>query len=159
MTGTEYRRLVAKYLVEAYSGRGLQVYEEVPIGTSIIGKQRRVDLLAISTASLEALAIECKYQESSGTTDEKIPYALQDLVALRLPSAVVYAGSGWSEGVLHLLQASEIAAYCLPDAGLQPSPRRSGDPIDSGTWQLDHILALTFRWWDVLVAGKQPVGA
>ena len=28
--------------------------------------------------------------------------------------------------------------------------------IDAGTWQLDHILAMTFGWWDILVAGKKP---
>jgi hypothetical protein len=158
VTGKEYRQLIAKYLAAAYGARGLRVYEEVAIGTSIIGKQRRIDLLAISSASLEALAIECKYQDQSGTADEKIPYTLQDLHALRVPSVVVYAGGGFSEGVLHLLQGSEIAAYCLPDpARLDPVPRRAGESIDSGTWQLDHVLALTFRWWDVLVAGKDPV--
>ncbi len=157
MTGNQYRRLIARYLLCAYGKRGIQLYEEVSLGTSIIGKQRRVDLLVVLPSGGEAIALECKYQDSSGTTDEKIPYALDDLRALRIPAVIAYAGSGFSEGVLHLLQSSSLAAYCLPDQTLAPLARRQGDPIDSGTWQLDHVLAQTFRWWDVVLAGRTPL--
>ena len=157
MTGNEYRKRIASYLVSAYWERGIQVFEEVNVGTSIIGKQRRVDLFVLLPAERRAIALECKYQDVSGTADEKIPYTLQDLTALRMPSALAYAGAGFSEGVLHMLQASELAAYCMPDDSLSPLPRRAGESIDSGTWQLDHILAMTFGWWDVLVSGKTPL--
>lgn len=157
MTGNEYRKLIGSYLVAAYWDRGIQVYEEVNAGTSIIGKQRRVDLLIVHPVERKAMALECKYQDTSGTADEKIPYSLQDLAALRMPSVLAYAGGGFSEGVLHLLQSSEMAAYCLPDGTLKPVPRRAGDSIDAGTWQLDHALAMAFGWWDVLVAGKTPL--
>ncbi|HVU00636.1 MAG TPA: PD-(D/E)XK nuclease superfamily protein [Polyangiaceae bacterium] len=157
MTGNEYRKKVASYLVSAYWDRGIQVFEEVNVGTSIIGKQRRVDLFVLLPSERKALALECKYQDTSGTADEKIPYSLQDLAALRMPSALAYAGAGFSEGVLHLLQASEFAAYCLPDDTLRPVARKVGDSIDSGTWQLDHVLAMAFGWWDILVAGKTPL--
>ena len=154
MTGHEYRKRIASYLVSAYWDRGIQVFEEVNLGTSIIGKQRRVDLFVLQPQERKAFALECKYQDVSGTADEKIPYTLQDLAALRMPAAVAYAGVGFSEGVLHLLQSSELAAYCLPDDTLKPVGRRGGESIDSGTWQLDHVLAMAFGWWDVIVAGK-----
>ncbi len=157
MTGNEYKRLIARYVLAAHSARGIQLFEEVPLGTSIIGKQRRVDLLVLEPVTGRALVLECKYQDSSGTADEKIPYTLQDLQALRVPSVVVYAGQGFSEGVLHLLQSSSLAAYCLPDLTLLSQPRRSGGSIDSGTWQLDHVLAVTFRWWDIVVGERQPL--
>ena len=157
MTGHEYRKRIASYIVSAYWDRGIQVFEEVSLGTSIIGKQRRVDLFILHPTERKAFSLECKYQDVSGTADEKIPYTLQDLAALRMPSAVVYAGIGFSEGVLHLLQSSELAAYCLPDDTLKPLGRRAGESIDSGTWQLDHVLAMAFGWWDVIVAGKTPV--
>ncbi|HEX2881561.1 MAG TPA: PD-(D/E)XK nuclease superfamily protein [Polyangiaceae bacterium] len=157
VTGNQYRKLIARYLVSAYAERGIRVYEEVSLGTSIIGKQRRVDLFVLSNDG-KALAVECKYQDSSGTADEKIPYAMQDLAAQRVPGVIVYAGIGFSEGVLHLLQGSEYAAYCLPDENQPiPIPRRSGDSINAGTWQFDHVLAMTFGWWDVVVAGRDPV--
>jgi PD-(D/E)XK nuclease superfamily domain len=157
VTGHEYRKRIASYIVSAYWDRGIQVFEEVNVGTSIIGKQRRVDLFVLSPGERKAFALECKYQDVSGTADEKIPYTLQDLTALRMPSAVVYAGAGFSEGVLHLLQASELAAYCLPDDTLKPLGRKVGESIDSGTWQLDHILAMTFGWWDIFVHGRTPL--
>ncbi len=157
MTGNQYKRLIARYLLAAYGRRGMHLYEEVCVGTSIIGKQRRIDLFVHVPATNQALALECKYQDSSGTADEKIPYALEDLRALRMPAAIAYAGSGFSEGVLHLLQASELAAYCAPDESMQPLLRRHGDSIDSGTWQLDHIIAVTFGWWDVVLAGRTPL--
>ncbi|GEM_PF-708783 len=155
MTGNEYKRLIAQYVVKEY-GSKVKVYDEVNIGTSIIGKQRRVDFLIVEPLTNRALAIECKYQDSSGTADEKIPYTLQDLATLRMPAAVVYAGVGFSEGVLHLLQSSEYAAYCQPSATLGKLARQKGQ-INSGTWQLDHVLAVTFQWWDLLIGNKPEV--
>ena len=158
MTGAQYRKLIGRYIAAAYRDRGVQVYDEVNAGTSIIGKQRRIDLLVLHPTTGRVLGLECKYQDSSGTVDEKIPYALDDLRAMRFAGCIVYAGSGFSEGVLHLLQSSEHAAYCLPDeATLAPVSRKVGSSIDSGTWQLDHVLAMTFDWWDILVAGKKPI--
>ena len=96
MTGNQYRKLIARYLVRAYGERGIDVYEEVNVGTSIIGKQRRIDLFVLAKTG-RALAVECKYQDSSGTADEKIPYALQDLAAQRLPGLIQPTGLGLSK--------------------------------------------------------------
>jgi hypothetical protein len=155
LTGNQYKKLIAAYMVAAYGDRGIQIYEEVHLGTSMIGKQRRIDLFVLHPASGVALAVECKFQDSPGTVDEKIPYALQDLRAMRMPGVIVYAGAGFSEGVLHLLQSAEDAAYCFPEAPLQPIGRKQGDRIDCGTWQLDHILAQTFRWWDIVLSERR----
>jgi hypothetical protein len=150
MTGHEYANLIADYIYQNFGDRGIIVYREVNIGKSIIGKNRRLDLLLVSESSQEAFAIECKYQDSAGTADEKIPYALDNMRALPMKGCIAYAGTGFSVGVLHMLQASEIAAYCLPnDAGEASNARKE-------TRELDHLLAIQFRWWDVLVAGKKP---
>lgn len=155
MTGNQYKRLVARYLLAAYGRRGLHLYEEVCVGTSIIGKQRRIDLFVLGPEG-KALCVECKYQDTSGTADEKIPYALNDMASQRIPGVIVYAGTGFSAGVLHLLQGSEYAAYCLPDATLRPTGRGNG-PMSSGTWQLDHIIAQTFKFWDVILGKKKAI--
>ncbi len=147
MTGNEYATLIAAYLAKNYGGRGLAVYREISLGKSIIGKNRRVDVFAVHQESRKALAVECKVQTSAGTADEKIPYTLQDLAAMHVPAFVVYAGAGFSEGVLHLLRSSERAAYCLPEATLEPSP---------DTLELDHIVAMTFGWWDAVLRDKKP---
>jgi hypothetical protein len=147
MTGNEYATLIAAYLSRNYGPRGLAIYREVSLGKSIIGKNRRVDVFAVHHESTKALAIECKVQTSIGTADEKIPYTLQDLAAMHVPAFVVYAGTGFSDGVLHLLRSSERAAYCLPEAHLQPT---------TDTIELDHLVAMTFGWWDAVLRDKKP---
>ena len=151
MTGGEYSTLVAVYVAGRFGDRGLKVYQEVRIGKSIIGKNRCIDVFAVCDRDNKAFAIECKYQESVGTVDEKIPYALDDLRALPMAGCIAYAGRGFSDGVLHMLRASPHAAYCLPHTA---QVHASAD-----TRELDHLLAMHFGWWDLLVAGRTPVSA
>ena len=150
MTGNEYSDLVARYIARCYGDRGVAVYREVSMGKSIIGKNRRIDVFVVHEGTQRALAIECKYQGSQGTADEKIPYTLNDIAALRVPACVVWAGEGFSQGVKHMLEGSHLAAYCLPSVELESSAK---------TRELDHIIAMTFDWWDVVLRGKKPISA
>jgi hypothetical protein len=136
----EYRDLLAAYIEANFGGCGLAVYTEVSFGKTIIGKNRQLDLLILRASDQTVLGLEAKYQEVPGTTDEKIPYALQDLEALWIPGCLVYAGAGWSKGVLHTLEGSHRAAYCLP---LLPDLTRTRE-----TRELDHVLAAVFGLWD-----------
>jgi len=149
MTGADYANLVASYLSKRFADRGLKVYREVRVGKTIIGKDRCVDVFCVGGDSQKAFAIECKFQDSQGTVDEKIPYALDDVRALPMEGCVAYAGQGFSAGVLHMLAASRYAAYCMPlaDQALTTTDTR----------ELDHMLAAYFGWWDVLVEKKKPV--
>ena len=149
MTGTDYANLVASYLARRFAPRSLKVYREIRIGKTIIGKNRCVDILCVAEDSGKAFAIECKFQDSQGTVDEKIPYALDDLLALPMAGCIAYAGQGFSDGVRHMLAASRHAAYCLPVEG-------QIDMTDA-TRELDHVLAVHFGWWDVLIEKKKPV--
>ena len=147
--GDEYRDLIAAYLVENYSAQGISVYTEVPFGKTIIGKNRKVDVFLVRESDQSAFAIECKFQRTRGTTDEKIPYALQDLEALWVPGCLAYAGEGWSEGVLHTLRAARSAVYCLPDARtFQPS---------TDTRELDHVIAAVFGLWTRIIPEARRV--
>jgi hypothetical protein len=148
VTGLQYANLVASYLSRRYGPRGLKVYREVRIGKSIIGKDRCVDVFCVSDCG-KAFAIECKFQDSQGTTDEKIPYALEDLRALPMTGCIAYAGQGFSDGILHMLRAAPDAAYCLPTPDLLDG---AGE-----TRELDQIVAAYFGWWDVLIGNRQPV--
>lgn len=148
MTGHEYAHLIARYIVRNFGDRGIEVYREVYLGKTIIGKNRRVDMLLVDRGKDLALALECKYQDSPGTTDEKIPYTLEDMRAIGMPVCVAYAGQGFSEGVLRMLAASPIASYCWPDT-------LTWERTDK-TRELDAKLAMTFNWWDVLVRNKKP---
>lgn len=149
MSGADYANLVAAYLSKRFGPRGLKVYREIRVGKSIIGKNRCIDVFCVREADSKAFAIECKFQDSPGTVDEKIPYALDDLDALPMAGCIAYAGKGFSEGVLHMLGAAPRAAYCLPADGQTDSSNE--------TRELDHMLATHFGWWDVLVGNRKPV--
>lgn len=149
MTGAQYANLIASYLSRRFGPRGLKVYREVRVGKSIIGKNRCIDVFCVREADSTAFAVECKFQDSPGTVDEKIPYALDDLDALPMAGCIAYAGRGFSEGVLHMLQAAPRAAYCLPVAEQTQS--------SAETRELDHLFAAHFGWWDVVVGEKRPV--
>ena len=143
----EYRDLVAAYVDANFGRAGISVYTEVTLGKSIIGKNRVVDVFLVRQRDQRALAVECKFQQVPGTTDEKIPYALQDLEALWIPGVLVYAGDGWSKGVLHTLEGSKLAARCLP---AKPEFQRT-----KATRELDHILAAVFGLWDLVLADER----
>jgi hypothetical protein len=149
VTGAQYANLIASYLSRRFGPRGLKVYREVRVGKSIIGKNRCIDVFCVREADSTAFAVECKFQDSPGTVDEKIPYALDDLDALPMAGCIAYAGRGFSEGVLHMLQAAPRAAYCLPVAEQTQS--------SAETRELDHLFAAHFGWWDVVVGEKRPV--
>ena len=149
MTGAQYANLVAAYVARRFAPRKLKVYREIRVGKTIIGKNRCIDIFCVSDDSQKAFAIECKFQDSQGTVDEKIPYALDDLRALPMSGCIAYAGQGFSAGVLHMLAASRLAAYCLPADGQADAT--------SDTKELDHVLAVHFGWWDVLVEHRKPV--
>jgi hypothetical protein len=143
MTGNNYRDLIASYIHANYAPHGLVVYVEICLGKTVIGKDRYIDVFVIRPDDRKAIAIECKYQDSVGSVDEKIPYALDDLAALWIPGCLVYAGRGWSRGVLHQLEGSRLGAYCLPE---RPSLQRS-----KTTRELDYILAATFGFWEQII--------
>ncbi len=148
LTGTQYANLIASYVVHNFGHRGITVYREVNLGKTIIGKNRRLDILVIEESTRTAMGIECKYQDTLGTADEKISYALSDMAHLDMPVCLVYAGKGWSSGILHMLKASPLAGFCEPHAEtLAPS---------DATRELDAALARTFKWWDLVVRGKSP---
>jgi hypothetical protein len=149
LTGAEYASRIASYVSKRFGDRGVKVYREIKVGKSIIGKNRCIDVFCVCERDNRAFAIECKFQESVGTVDEKIPYALDDLRALPMAGCIVYAGKGFSEGVLHMLRASPHAAYCLP------VPEQSHSSVDTN--ELDHLLAAHFGWWDILIGARKPV--
>ena len=149
MTGGDYANLVGLYLARRFGSRGLKVYREIRVGKSIIGKNRCIDVFCVREADSRAFAVECKFQDSPGTVDEKIPYALDDLDALPMAGCIAYAGRGFSDGVLHMLNASPRAAYCLPFDGQLDS--------STDTRELDHLISAHFGWWDLIVGSKRPI--
>lgn len=124
----------------------MRVYPEVPLGSSIIGKGRRVDILVLSKDFSRAVALQAKFQDSPGTTDEKIHYALADCAAMHVPAVVVHGGRGWSEGIAHVLAASPHAVGVEVTEAFEIESAR----------ELDVFLAGAFGFWDVVVEKRAP---
>jgi hypothetical protein len=102
--------------------------------------------------SNEAFAIECKFQDSEGTVDEKVPYALGR-----------FARSA-DEGLHRVRRQGVLAgrsahAECVSGCGVLVCPVSRQSDSTPDTRELDHLLAMHFRWWDVLVGKKNPVPA
>lgn len=145
MTGAEYAKLIADYIISNFSNRGVKVYTEVSLGKTVIGKNRRIDIFVLNESTNDAYAIECKFQGTKGTVDEKIPYTIEDINKLPIDGCIAYAGEGFSTGVLHLLESYPFSAYCLPSVDKSRSIK---------TRELDHLLAMKFGWWDLVVGNK-----
>lgn len=75
---------------------GLETETEVRVGRRVWGAVRRIDVVLTHPETRLRLGIECKYQRSSGTAEEKIPAVLLDIRAWPIRGVVVIAGRGFS---------------------------------------------------------------
>jgi hypothetical protein len=116
MTGNQYANLVATYVARSFGHRGITVYREVPFGKTLIGKNRRIDILVLEESS------QARRSRSSASTrarwarpTRRSPTRSRISRSSGMPACLVYAGEGFSPGVAHMLAASPLTAYCLPD--------------------------------------------
>ena len=64
---------------------GKQYIKQIPVGETIYSTQRKADFLIINSDKFaHGLIIECKWQQSSGSVDEKYPYLLFNIPLFRL---------------------------------------------------------------------------
>jgi len=85
---------------------GLQAREQFRAGRRIWGAERRIDVILTDPVSRKRLGVECKYQGSAGSAEEKIPTTLQDIAAWPIPGIVVFAGEGFSPNMRSFLIGS-----------------------------------------------------
>lgn len=92
-------------------GRSLDlvVNKEVPVGRRIWGAKRRIDVVLKHPETRVSLGIECKFQEVSGSAEEKIPATLEDIRAWPIRGVVVYCGSGFSTNMESYLLSTGMA--------------------------------------------------
>ncbi len=82
---------------------GLEAETEVKVGRRIWGAKRHIDVVLTHTLTRLRLGIECKYQGTIGTAEEKIPAILQDIQAWPIKGIVVISGQGFSENMRRYL--------------------------------------------------------
>ena len=80
--------------------------EQVETGSSIYGKKRIVDFTLYHPHRWpDCLVIQCKWQTSSGSVDEKYPYEVENIAHAGFPTIIVLDGGGYSEGARQWLLA------------------------------------------------------
>ena len=125
------------------------MYREVNLGKTVIGKDRQIDVFVHAADRSEGDRDRVQVPGRSGTADEKIPYALQDLAALWVPGLPRLRRARLVARRAAPARGSRLAAYCLPE---HPDSRDAS----KATRELDYMLAATFGFWEqILPANKR----
>jgi hypothetical protein len=82
---------------------GLDAALEFRVGRRIWGAERFIDVVLTDPATRKRLGLECKYQGTRGTAEEKIPSTIEDIAAWPIPGVVVFAGEGFTENMKSFL--------------------------------------------------------
>ncbi len=100
--------------------------EQCTIGHDIYGKQRRIDFILYHPQRWPScLVIQCKWQSSVGSVDEKYPFELLSIQLNEFPTIIVLDGGGYGKGaemwvkgqagknkLLHVLSLGGISKFC-----------------------------------------------
>ena len=97
---------LVQQVVGVAAGLGLQTKEQFKCGRRIWGAERYIDVVVTEPTTRKRLGIECKFQRTSGSAEEKIPAVVQDIGAWPIPGLVVFSGEGFSENIRSFLVAS-----------------------------------------------------
>jgi hypothetical protein len=85
---------------------GLEAQEQVKVGRRLWGAVRNIDVVLTHPASKLRLGIECKFQGTTGTAEEKIPAIVSDIDAWPIRGIVVISGRGFSPNMRYYLISS-----------------------------------------------------
>lgn len=88
--------------------------EQYLCGKDIYGKPRKCDFILFRPAREQPnLIIECKWQQPSGSVDEKFPFLVNTIESSGIDSIVVLDGGGFSEGAARWLRKRAGAGHLL----------------------------------------------
>src|SRR5688572_19254567 len=90
---------------------GLEIKKGFKVGRRIWGAERYIDVILTHKQTRKTLGIECKYQATTGSAEEKLPSAIDDIKAWPIPGLVVFAGEGFSQNIRHFLISTGKAVH------------------------------------------------
>lgn len=96
-------------VAELAESLNLNVEKEVRLGRRVWGARRNIDVVIRNNDTKQSLGIECKYQDSKGSAEEKIPATMQDIPAWPIKGLVVYSGKGFSTNMKAYLLSTGLA--------------------------------------------------
>ena len=88
---------------------GLAVRTQVSVGKRIWGAVRQIDVVLTDPTTRQSLGLECKYQGSGGSAEEKIPTTIKDIEAWPIKGLVVFHGEGFSANMRAYLFSTGLA--------------------------------------------------
>ena len=84
---------------------GKQFVKQPLCGESIYGSSRKCDFLVLNKEKFhDGLIIECKWQESAGSVDEKYPFVMLNIKKLGVPTLVLIDGDGYKKQAFNWLK-------------------------------------------------------
>lgn len=95
-----------------YMGQAIYA-RQCETGQDIYGKRRRVDFILYHPVRWpDSLVIQCKWQASSGTVDEKYPFEVLSIRANGFPAIIILDGGGYTKKSAAWLRA-QAGKNCL----------------------------------------------
>ncbi len=99
-------------VVELAHALGLNAKTEVKAARRIWGAERYIDVIVSNTSNTKTLGIECKYQGTSGSAEEKIPSTIEDIQSWPIAGLVVINGDGFSTNMVgYLLSTGKVVWF------------------------------------------------
>jgi hypothetical protein len=137
-TGTAYRKLIESYLKKRFAKFDIDVRVHVTFGRNGAGGARQHDILLYHAESNTALALECKFQGTSGSAEYKISFVVTEEIRKdrSVKSYVVCGGNGWSQKFRGWMDQQPELLFCEPNKSLRPS---------SKTQALDEVIIQHFN--------------
>jgi len=93
-TGAAVEAEVAKVIQQL----DLSYLRQVKMGVSILGRRRVADFLVYDHAG-RSLGIECKYQQTPGSAEDKLVHTITDFDARPVSHILVFGGEGFSKNI------------------------------------------------------------
>lgn len=119
-TGNELEQFIKRALedleyTESQNGSDLFKYrktvegqfyaKQVIVGKTVFGHKRRVDFFLVNKSIFpDGLIIECKWQQVSGSVDEKYSHLRDNILETGIPTIVVAGGNGYKPEALDWLK-------------------------------------------------------
>ena len=88
---------------------GLEATTEVSVGRRVWGARPKIDVVLKHRETRASLGIECKYQATAGSAEEKIPATIEDIRAWPIRGIVCYTGEGFSKNMEAYLLSTGMA--------------------------------------------------
>jgi len=84
---------------------GKQYSKQSYCGQSIYGTIRKCDFLVFNQDKFpDGLIIECKWQQSAGSVDEKYPFAVHNIIKIGVPTIILIDGDGYKKAAFEWLK-------------------------------------------------------